>query len=460
MTGISLFTKEINDDIFSLFTSFIRNISSININSEVAKIPNWINHSFGIGGILAYKNLQRNKLKHQITIVSIFVCVTSFIALAGFVNTGFLIVDNKTALLKHNVTVGYDGNLDIFATLNEIRNIDSVEEVIGVGSNYLQINTTPAYYTSEYLEQYPNAGTPAWNEERIDLIVIDEVSFNAFAEQLNLDYAQIKKQGILIPTVYLDSSDNSSMATIFNTEMCNHFEGTIGTEPEKNLRISIAKITDIVPFNKEFLNSNAQIILGADSYKYLIENPQTHTLFIHSKDASQTEKALTQLLVEYNNDANWFYIENKTEALKELHSFYLMISIFLYGFISVIAIIEIANIANTVITNLNLRRREFAILKSIGMTKYDFHRMMTVECFFYGILSLITAIPTGLALSYAIFLSITKSDSLSSITYQVPFEAIVSSTIMVLFLLFICTKYSLKKINQQNVIETIRNENF
>ena len=141
-----------------------------------------------------------------------------------------------------------------------------------------------------------------------------------------------------------------------------------------------------------------------------------------------------------------------------MNSLYTLIAIFLYGFIAVIALIGITNIFNTITTNMELRSREFATLKSVGMTKKEFNRMIRLESFFYGMKSLLIGLPIGIFLSYLIFKALTSGTLV--IKYQLPWGGIIISVLAVLILIFFIMRYSINKINKQNVIETIRNENI
>ena len=107
---------------------------------------------------------------------------------------------------------------------------------------------------------------------------------------------------------------------------------------------------------------------------------------------------------------------------------------------------------------MNLRRREFAMLKSIGMTKKEFNRMIRLESFFYGMKSLIIGIPIGCVLSYLIYKALVSGRLI--IKYQLPISAIIISAIAVFLLITTIMKYSINKINKQNIIETIRNDNI
>ena len=148
---------------------------------------------------------------------------------------------------------------------------------------------------------------------------------------------------------------------------------------------------------------------------------------------------------------------NIEKSVKAENAVILVISIFLYGFIGVITLIGITNIFNTITTNMNLRKKEFAMLKSIGMTKKEFNRMIRLESIFYGVKSLIIGIPIGLVLSYGMYNVFKNSMEME---YVLPYKSIVVAVIFVAVVIGIIMKYSMSKINKQNIIETIRNDNI
>ena len=87
------------------------------------------------------------------------------------------------------------------------------------------------------------------------------------------------------------------------------------------------------------------------------------------------------------------YIFDYEENVRQFNAIMLIVGIFVYGFIGVISLIGLTNIFNTISTNMQLRSKEFASLKSIGMTKKEFNRMIRLESLMYGIKSLIIGIP-------------------------------------------------------------------
>lgn len=134
----------------------------------------------------------------------------------------------------------------------------------------------------------------------------------------------------------------------------------------------------------------------------------------------------------------------------------LVIQIFLYGFIALISAIGIANIFNTISTNINLRRREFAMLKSIDMTDKSFKKMLNLECIFYGTKALFYGIPIGILICYFINQGF---GNLVEFTFGLPWLSIIISIVAVYLVVFSTMIYSSRKVKKENIIDVLRNEN-
>ena len=135
----------------------------------------------------------------------------------------------------------------------------------------------------------------------------------------------------------------------------------------------------------------------------------------------------------------------------------MIIAIFAYGFIIAISLIGITNVFNTINTSMRLRSKEFAMLKSIGMTKKEFNRMIRLESLLYGVKSLLFGIPLGLLGGYAIFRATGNAIMLN---YSFPTMAVLISIVFVFCVVWIIMRASISKVNKQNIIETIRNDNI
>ena len=152
-----------------------------------------------------------------------------------------------------------------------------------------------------------------------------------------------------------------------------------------------------------------------------------------------------------------FNLANEKEINEQNRNLLTLVRIFLYGFITVIALISITSTINIVTSNVMLRSKEFASLKSIGMTKKEFDKMIKLEGTFIEIKSLFYGIIFGLILSYVIYYFFNRGEA---VTYYFPLKEIIILIIVVVILIDLIMKYSEKKINKQNIIETIRSENI
>ena len=445
----------------------IRNSENIKIKSKKIKSPKLINKIFGIGGEISYKNLKRSKKKYHTTVISIIVCVSVFIALSSFINLAFNVIKVEYQNEDYNIQINYATSADMDEKMKEIYNLDGIKSYSVISNRGL--NFTTDKYSKEYLEIYPNVGNETYTDEDgtehtitnyISVYSINTEEFTRYVKSLGLKYEEVKDKGILINNVYEMKKVNDKYIQVeipmYNFKVGDIIKGYIDNERDgkKDCSIEIAKITTEVPMGmSKYQSGNACIFIDEKLEENMMGDSYSKYVYIDSKNANKTQEEIEKILG--NAD---YRLMNIDEDIKIMDSFYTLVAIFLYGFITVIALIGVTNIFNTITTNMNLRRREFAMLKSIGMTKQEFNRMIRLESFFYGMKSLIIGIPIGCVLSYLIYKALVSGRLI--IKYQLPISAIIISAIAVFLLITTIMKYSINKINKQNIIETIRNDNI
>jgi putative ABC transport system permease protein len=143
---------------------------------------------------------------------------------------------------------------------------------------------------------------------------------------------------------------------------------------------------------------------------------------------------------------------NKSQNLKAL-----MINLFFYGFLTLITLIGVTNIINTLDTNIKLRRREIAMLKSVGLTPGGFRRMLRYESLFYGLTALLYGLPLGIALSVVIYL---QFGGVSRFAFSLPWGAIAACVLGILALVFATMMVSGAMVRNDNIVDTIKDENL
>lgn len=181
------------------------------------------------------------------------------------------------------------------------------------------------------------------------------------------------------------------------------------------------------------------------------------TLYANTSDHTSLTNRIESMSGTGDSES-YISIFDYEEIVRQFNAIMLIVGIFIYGFIGVISLIGMTNIFNTISTNMQLRSKEFASLKSIGMTKKEFNRMIRLESLMYGIKSLIIGIPLGIAGVFAIFSAFSNGNVPMGFVF--PWKAILISIAAVFIVVWLIMKYSISKVNKQNIIETIRNDNI
>ena len=424
----------------------IRNSANLKISSKKIKSPKYIKKLFGIGGVISFKNLKRNKKKYRTTIISITVSTFVFIALYSFMELAFQNVNNELKVSDFNISLTTNAINDYsYNKFLKTVNLSGVEDYAILRNS--ELSFTGSHSSKEYLEYF---GTKKESnaEEHITIFAIGKKQYDKYIKSLGLNYDDIKDKVILFDKQYITSYDKNNNKITKNIRVYDFNKGDVITSTNNQLNLEIGAISSIGPNLLKNL-SNSYLIISDEMFDKIAK---TNNLDIYYK-ASNADKLQDELDSYLNGES--YNIDNKEENVRIMNNLFTLIAIFLYGFIIVISLIGITNIFNTITTNMELRKQEFAMLKSIGMTSKEFKRMIRLESLFMGIKSLLFGILIGIILSYLIYLS---SDS--DIPYKLPIVAIIISILVVFILISLIMKYSLNKINKQNTIETIRNENI
>lgn len=431
----------------------IRNTDDIKIKAKKLRSPKIIKRLFGVGGDISYKNLKRNRKKYRTTVISIIVSVSIFIAMSAFVQYAF----DATSVYYKN----YDYNLVINASESDINQLleiaknDTVKKYSITRQLVLDVSGKELtnHYTNEKKSADEGIGVinPDKEKDCITIVAVGKEEYMRFLNKNGLKYEDVKDKIILNDSAktYIDSKKAYSMYRIYDYKKGNHISVNID---DKSIDLEIVAIVDSVPMGlqNDYYSNGMFIVSDEFLDKYKTKDDMNASLYVDSSAPSELEEIA-------KNSSGVKYVENIETMAKTQSAIWLVISIFLYGFIAVISLIGITNIFNTITTNMELRQKEFANLKSIGMTKKEFNRMIRLESVLYGGKALIIGIPIGIGLSYLLF----KSFGIGyEMTYELPLKAIGISIIAVVVLIWVIMRFSLKKINKQNIIETIRKDNI
>jgi len=439
----------------------LRNTKEIKINHKKLKTPKIIQTLFKTGGVLAYKNLKRSKKKYRTTVISLAISIFVFITMNSFITNVFDFAGNYYRDYDYNIMIY--GNTKIL-NKEDIRKIASLQDVekcftiYGNQNHYLKITDETKVNNEDGMglpiDSYINLETGELeqsNEKVIELDIkgLDDTSFRAYVEKIGVDYEKVKTSGILCDDYeyYNEETRVTKKIRRYKYQKDDIIQGTYAGK-EKNIKVGA--ITDIRPYGLEYnYYSGGYLIVNLDMFQDL--DLELRSVAVQSSKSEQTVAEIKDLYQSIS-------INNLEEQVKEQKSMLLVINIFLYGFIAVITLIGVTNIFNTITSNMELRQKEFAMLKSIGMTKKEFNRMINLETIFYGTKALLYGVILGLLGTFAIYRAFSvKIDN--GVRFHLPIMPIILSAIFVFVIVFIIMRYSIHKINKQNTIETIRKEN-
>lgn len=184
---------------------------------------------------------------------------------------------------------------------------------------------------------------------------------------------------------------------------------------------------------------------------------QTHA-FILCEDHTKVASDVSRLIKGIGGDTNHVSVVDYAAEIESIRALVTIAKVLAYGFIILISMIAAANVFNTISTNISLRRREFATLKSVGLTSKGMRKMMTFESILYGVKSLLFSLPVSLAMTYLVYF--VASDSGYEMGFYVPWDKFIIAIASVFIIVVLSMVYSIKKVNKENTVETLRNENI
>ena len=449
----------------------IRQNDDIKINKKKIRTSKLVLKLFGIEGEIALKNIKRNKKKYRVTIVSLFISIVLFISFSSYMNYTLNTASSVMGEVGYDYQISYfgdDNNKEALDKINEIVKSSDVKEYISYSVGNLSI-IGDYTYSDEYLDFYKSAygddGIKTLNNlkyQSIYILVLDDNSYNKYKKLIGLDkdsvillnkfkgvsYGNNKRVNYDIPVI--NSGD-------INIKICN-FDDEENTDTTKYCN---KNIDNIFVTNKSFdlieefsYMDDFKIIVNKKLYDSISDNDDSYTQFNIISDNTNNIDKLTKELDKYSN-VNYINIK---ESMKQANNLILVVKILMYGFISLVTLIGVTSVFNTISTSMALRKREFAVLRSIGLTRGGFNKMLFFESLFFGMKSLIFAIPVSIGVTILIHYSLADMVSISTII--IPWEAIIISIVSVFIIVLLTMMYSSSKIKKHNIIEQIREENI
>ena len=457
----------------------IRGNQEIKLKGRKLKTSGITRKMFGIGGVIAAKNLKRSRRSYRTTVVSLVIGVATFIAVSSFIGygkdiSGLMYEDSKCDIIVDDVGGTPEEMAKHYREYEKLASLDGVKECTML--RLANATMSKDYIDDKVVREYSEEGYEN-NEWYGSFVVYDREYFARFLDEIGVkaddlskvailedDFLSMKEDNSYEKLRYLNVSKGDTIPVkVYGEKDSKVTNGSIDTgavdadAPLFNIDVKITEISEERPVGLVGRNwyPEAYIIVCEDYFDKDVLLT-VNGLYINTDTPDELCKDISDVL---GNDGmrSDFSVQNIAEDREQMRRIMLMISIFLYGFIIVTTLIGVTNIFNTIHTNMNLRAREFAMLKSVGMTSREFNRMIRLESIMYGSKSLVIGIPLGVILSYAIYRTFSKEIELG---YNIPVTALLIAVVFVMIIVWMTMHFSLSRIKRQNIIETIRKQTY
>ena len=487
----------------------IRQSKDINTKIKKVRTSKLVYKVFGLPGMLANKYYKRSRKKYRATVLSLFMSVVLFVSAAAFTGALTESVSDSFGSVGYDILIyGYENEFTKATTddlLSELKSSKGVNQVAYAQGSGYYVNVAPNEVSKDYLDYY-SVAEGLLNDKIENVGVYTTIKFvddSAYKDllktyKLNEDEyfnpdspkAVAVDGRVLFDSVLgkytsynvLKSEDTAISFVIEKVFDGYYFEGERADEngnpiyvykskenPEETMELSseealeektidVGKIIYEAPF---FLDVNSRLsmiypmslrdnVLSVETflnngYSYYITT-DTHVETMNAIDETLSDLSLERLRTQ-----------DIAAQEEENRNIVIIIQVFAYGFIILISLIAAANVFNTISTNIALRRREFAMLKSVGMTTKGFNRMMNFECILYGTRALLFGLPVSVGISYLIHLAVSEGYQKE---FTLPWVAIGIAVLSVFLVVFVTMMYSMSKVKKDNPIDALKNENL
>lgn len=456
----------------------IRLNDDIKIKSKKVKSPKIIRKLFGIEGDIAYKNMRRNKKKYRITVVSLFISIVLFISFSGYMTYFLASADSYLAIPEVDVFVRYDPKNSDPEVIKSIKNNSSVEDYM----EYLGVPaTTNTDMFDAYTKNFQNFLVDNDYYQKHDEPYYKAINFIVLSNESYRKYLNMIGEKEELPILYNNFNSivyNTGSRKSYNMNRYNNTNKTITifSEPTNSLEDGSVQYKESFKIDKYYLSNNEFVGLGiyddiiteviiissdmAEEYQLIADEPTVQYGYTNIHIKAPNYKNLDKMIEEYDKEGRLSFINyvNVKEEMKMENNMLLAIKILVYGFITLVTLIGVTSVFNTINTSIALRRKEFAVLRSIGLTPSGFNKMLRFESLFFGLKSLFYAIPVSLGVIFLMYLSMRGTVDLGTIL--IPWKSIFLAVILDFLVIAISMSYATKKVKKDNILDAIREENI
>ena len=451
----------------------IRQTNEIKLQDKAVRTSKFSQRIYGLEGILALKNFKRNKRRYRSIILSLTLSVVLFISANAFS------LHLKQATDRSVVSTDYDICFSTKDMENEqmFRLYDQLRAASGVYDSSYQammtylcsVNTND--FSKEYRQSADYGPDNKALELPIDIQFIEDREYLKFIDTLGLPKEEYSGSGgkmIAVAKAKIADEKAEGESRLINMfqDSTKDFTITPSTNDKteevqaQNINITFVDTIPLDTLPKNSSDKTSYVFMIVAPYKLLdqFRTPAIHTdmgLTFLSKNAAKSVDEM-ETTIKNTGITSQYTLYNTYEIFEQNRNITFVVNLFTYVFIIMISLIAVANVFNTISTNIRLRRRELAMLRSVGLSDRSFHKMMRFECAFYGIRTLLFGLPIATLFSWLIYKGMELGGS--DIDFEFPWCTTLISIVGVFLIIFITMLYAVGKIKKENIIDALRDD--
>lgn len=426
---------------------------------------------FGFEDVLAVKNYKRNAKRSRTVVFALAVSVILFLSTANF--TGMLTnaLDNEYDGMSFDVYESVnssDGPLsvDLVEKLNkEVSRMPGIESMRVCADNEMMVDGLDKQLTAE--------AKKANMDRSVYVLGVDNDTFAALAKEAGIDPSVCQDDkiptGILINRVQVATEKKQSLVLnpLQGSLVGQTFTGSmVGYNSEGNELYAKYTAKVAAQMNKEASNLGSFMhpTLVVPMHSYLVHFPSVLAednivsyarYYITAQDHDRVYTQVSDLLSDTKGISHTGYdAAAQAETMRALR---IVVMTFGYGFITLITLISVMNIINTVSSGMEERRREFAMIKSVGMTPRSFKKSIYLENIRYGVMALVWGLPVSLGLDFLMYKILGSSFDYG---YTFRWYYYLAAALAVFAVIGVALLYALDKIKKDNIIETLKRDDI
>ncbi len=426
----------------------LRQRTDVKVKSKKLRSPKTVRKIFGYEGELAYKNMKRNGKKSRVITSSLVLSIVLFLSVNTFCSM-FQEANRMSTDIPYQISVNVLAE-DAARFRTEAAKLDGVDALYGVQMITLRdMKTDSKNYKSAYKNKLSEKGFTLF------VTIVDDVDFNALCTENGIDYKQFYNSDAALPLLMLNGMDRTETAVkVFEDSIVNT---NLQYEDEAALPLCVKGLVKYRESDNYCYGLLPANILGAYTPKSAAADRMSFPIDMvgfETEVHEQLTEEIRQLLETGGYEQS--FVSDYEETAKMMNSTIMIMQVFIYGFIALMTLISAANIFNTVSTSIDLRRKEFAMLKSVGVTPKGFRRMLRFESLFYGLKALVYGLPLSVAISLLMWWALTTGDI--DIPYHPDWRIYLGVILAVFLIVGLSMVYSTHKVKKDSIIETLKSE--